>query len=57
MKIARLVFGVICLALLTGTVAAGADGADQLYEFKMKGQSWTDIVDEKYVWFSIKIRA
>ena len=54
MKIARLVLGVICLALLTGTVAAGADGADQLYEFKMKGQDWTDIVGEKYVWFSKK---
>ncbi len=54
LKIAQLVFGVICLALLTGAAAADADGADQLYEFKMKGQSWTDIVDEKYVWFSIK---
>ena len=46
LKTARLVFGVICLALLTGSVVAGADGADQLYEFKMKGQAWTDIVDE-----------
>tara|TARA_Y100001960_G_scaffold228695_1_gene239810 strand:+ start:230 stop:373 length:144 start_codon:yes stop_codon:yes gene_type:complete len=46
MKTARRIFATICLLLLTVTVVAGADGADQLYEFKMKGQSWTDIVDE-----------